>query len=67
MPTSHVTLIAILPRLPPEARLWITGLSPFWRCSTEHVLNIVGEDSFVRNWQTHRQDQVNLANDFGQP
>jgi hypothetical protein len=59
-----IPLTAILPRLPAEARSWIAALSPPFRRSTEHVLNIVGEDSFIRNWKTHRDDQVNLDNDF---
>jgi hypothetical protein len=62
---AHISLTTILPRLPAEGQSWIRGLSPSFRRSTEHVLNIVGEDSFVENWKMHRDDQINLDNDFG--
>jgi len=60
-----VSLTTILPRLPAEAQSWINGLSPEYRASTEHILNLVGEDNFVKHWRTHREDQLKLENDFG--
>jgi hypothetical protein len=45
-----------LPRLPAEAQSWINGLSLTFRRATENVLNIVGTDSFIRNWQVHQFD-----------
>ena len=61
---ANISLTTILPRLSAEAQSWINALSPEYRRSTEHVFNIVGADSFVKNWKTHLEDQMKLENDF---
>jgi len=58
------SLTTTLARLPAEAQTWINRLDPTFRSSTEHVLNLVGEDDFIKHGRTHRADQVRLQNDF---
>src|SRR5262245_60644440 len=62
---AHISLTTSLARLPAEGQSWIKGLNQSYRESTERVLNIVGADNFVRDWKIHRDDQINLENDFG--
>ena len=61
---DHISLTTIVPKLPAEAQSWINGLTPDFRSSTEHVLNIVGEESFIKNWEYHRDTQKKVENDF---
>lgn len=63
--TFAISLTAILPKLPAEAQEWVNGLDPTFRSSTEHVLNIVGEDDFINQWQTYRADLTKLQNNSG--
>jgi hypothetical protein len=62
---TRITLVSILPRLPIEAQVFFKGLGPYWRRSTEHVLNIVGADSFVTHWEYQRAEIKKLSWDFG--
>src|SRR5262249_32710029 len=43
---------------------WIKALDPQSSSTMEQILNTVGEDSFIKHWQTHQEDQQNAANDF---
>ena len=54
---GHISLMSILPKLAAEGQSWINGLDASNRRATEHLLNIVGEESFVKNWRQHRADQ----------
>jgi hypothetical protein len=63
--TDRITLASILPRLPAEAHAFFNGLGPRWHRSAEHVLNIVGADSFVTHWEHQRAEIKRLSWDFG--
>jgi hypothetical protein len=54
---NHISLTTALPKLPTDAQAWINELDPSFRSSTERVLNVVREESFIKHWQTHRADQ----------
>jgi hypothetical protein len=62
---NHISLTTIMPKLPAEAQAWISGLNPSFRTSVEIILNYVGEDSFIKHWRMHREDQQKFENDFG--
>jgi hypothetical protein len=51
-------------KLPVEAQAWINGLNPVAQVAAEYVLNIVGEDNFIANWQTHRDAQQKAWHDY---
>ena len=52
--TEKLTLTMMLPKLPAEAASWIKGLATDELNCIEYILNRVGPDSFVANWQEHR-------------
>src|SRR5262245_39711391 len=58
---DHISLMSILPKLPAEGQSWINELDASNRRATECLLNIVGEESFVKNWRQHRADQQATA------
>jgi hypothetical protein len=51
--------------MPAEAHAFFNGLGPRWHRSAEHVLNIVGADSFVTHWEHQRAEIKRLSWDFG--
>ena len=53
--TKKLTLTMMLPRLPAEDKSWIKGLATDEVSCLEYILNLVGPDSFVANWQEHRE------------
>src|SRR5689334_7159162 len=46
----------IICRLPPEDQKWLRRMDDEDRDCVEIVLNYVGAESFVQNWQHHRDD-----------
>jgi hypothetical protein len=61
---DHISLTMTLPKLPAEAQSWIKGMPPKWRGALERKLNIVGEESFLKNWKHHKAEWEKLAYDF---
>jgi hypothetical protein len=60
---NRISLAMVLPKLPAEAQSWLNRMTPEERGCTEHILELVGPDSFVANWQTYRDD-LQAARDF---
>jgi hypothetical protein len=60
----NIALIATLLKLPAEAQLWIMCLTPDQFNEIQTVLNIVGENNFIKHWRTHKEDQEKLEDDF---
>jgi hypothetical protein len=58
-------LASAVARMPPEGQAFFNALGPWWWDNAEHVLNIVGEDSFVTYWQHQRDEIVDLSLGFG--
>jgi len=58
---GHISLMSILPKLAAEGQSWINGLDASNRRATECLLNIVGEENFVKYWRQHRADQQATA------
>ena len=50
--------------LPAEAIAWIEGMDSGFRRATEHMLAIVGAETFVRHWETYRDDVARIEYDF---
>ena len=51
---TAITLATILPKLPAEAQLWVSTLTPVEVTATEIILRNVGAASFIDNWEYHR-------------
>jgi hypothetical protein len=39
-------------------------LSPAFQNWADDLIHIVGEATFIRNWEIYRTDQQNMAHDF---
>ena len=61
---SPISLLSILPRLPPEGQAWLNGLNPFCRWAVEYDLR-TETDSFVEHWEYLRDTLQKLERDFG--
>jgi hypothetical protein len=62
---SPITLLSILPRLPPEGQAWLNGLNSFCQRAVEHDLRVAGPDLFVKYWVSLRDILQKLESDFG--
>jgi hypothetical protein len=62
---SPISLLSILPRLPPEGQAWLNGLNPFCQRAVEHDLRVAGPDLFVKYWVSLRDTLQKLESDFG--
>lgn len=49
-----MTLKEIKHNLPPEGQQWLDGLTAGEFASTQTMLDLVGEASFVENWTTYK-------------
>jgi len=61
---EKISLTTTLSKLPAEAQLWIMCLTPAQFGEIEIILNIVGENNFIKHWRTHKEDQEKLEDDF---
>jgi hypothetical protein len=50
--------------LPAEALAWIEGMNTGSRSATQHMLEIVGPERFIRNWRVYRDDVARIEYDF---
>ena len=62
---SPISLLSILPRLPPEGQAWVNGLNLFCQRAVEHDLRVAGPDLFVKYWVSLRDTLQKLESDFG--
>jgi hypothetical protein len=61
---SPISLLSILPRLPPEGQAWLNGLNPFCQWAIEYDLR-AEPDTFVKYWDYLRDILQKLEHDFG--
>jgi hypothetical protein len=61
---QRLKLKEVRSRLPPEGQKWLQGMTRGELEGTEIVLNNVGEQSFLENWQFHQQHLQELRDFF---
>ena len=61
---KRLTINDIRSKLPPEAQKWLQRMKRWELEGTEAILNIVGKESFIQNWQHHQQELQHIR-DFG--
>ena len=55
----------ILPKLCPEGQKWINSLTGFELRAAEHMVDIVGEESFVQHWRAQKEKLDEMRHLFG--
>ena len=61
---EKISLTTTLSKLPAEAQLWIMCLTPDQFDEIQTILNIVGENNFIKDWRMHKKDQEKFEDDF---
>ena len=56
------TLSAIMDKLPIEAQEWIKRMDSQDRHCTKIILKNVGEESFIKYWQSYRDEHKRIQN-----
>jgi hypothetical protein len=59
-----IALENISPSMPVDYAHWIADLDPQTHRTVEHFLNVVGEDTFKRNWRAYATILRQLDCDF---
>lgn len=61
---STTPVILMVDQLPPEARWWVTRLSPAARTEIDRLLKETGVEAFTIHWHDHRDQLDSLENSF---